>query len=217
MSGVAPEPGPATDDAALAAAIRRYEERLERDPASLAFAQLADLYRKAGRARDAVATCRAGLARYPHYVTGRLILAKSLMADGAADDALAEIGTILATTPHDVQARRLAADLERARGRVDAAAEHLEAVTRLDPADKESRAVLGLLRANPSAPETTGLARVLRDDTFVTPTFGTLCLDQGAPDEAAVVFARILRKSPDHPAARAGLEAALRARSRRRT
>jgi len=36
-------------DLALAAAIRRYEERLSKDPASLGFALLADLYRKAGR------------------------------------------------------------------------------------------------------------------------------------------------------------------------
>src|SRR5436190_1061254 len=83
------------DDPALDAAIRRHEERLARDPASLAFAQLADLYRKAGRTREAVALCRNGLARYPHYTTARLILAKTLAAEGALDAALAEIGAIL--------------------------------------------------------------------------------------------------------------------------
>ena len=51
-----------TDDA-LVAAIRRHEERLARDPGSLAFAQLADLYRKAGRMQDAIALCRLGLDR----------------------------------------------------------------------------------------------------------------------------------------------------------
>src|SRR5438876_8174610 len=70
------------DDPALAAAIRRHEERLARDPASLAFAQLADLYRKAGRTRQAVAVCRNGLLRYPHYTTARLILVKALAAEG---------------------------------------------------------------------------------------------------------------------------------------
>src|SRR5439155_1671900 len=69
------------DDPALAAAIRRHEERLARDPASLAFAQLADLYRKAGRTRQAVAVCRNGLLRYPHYTTARLILVKALAAE----------------------------------------------------------------------------------------------------------------------------------------
>ena len=41
------------EDGVLTAAIRRQEERVRRDPASLAFAQLADLYRKAGRTREA--------------------------------------------------------------------------------------------------------------------------------------------------------------------
>ena len=70
------------DDQTIVGAIRRQEERLARDPASLAFAQLADLYRKAGRTRDAIALCRNGLTRYPHYTTARLILAKALVADG---------------------------------------------------------------------------------------------------------------------------------------
>jgi len=47
----------AMDEPALADAIRRQEERLQRDPGSLAFAQLADLYRKAGRTREAVTLC----------------------------------------------------------------------------------------------------------------------------------------------------------------
>ena len=44
------------DERGLVDAIRRHEERLTRDPDSLAFAQLADLYRKAGRTGEAVAT-----------------------------------------------------------------------------------------------------------------------------------------------------------------
>src|SRR4029450_3594485 len=58
------------DDQTLIGAIRRQEERLARDPASLAFAQLADLYRKAGRTRDAIALCRNGATPSPHYTTG---------------------------------------------------------------------------------------------------------------------------------------------------
>src|SRR5436309_12908502 len=77
------------DDPALDAAIRRPEGRLARDPTSLAFAQLADLYRKAGRTREAVAVCRNGLARYPQYTTARLILAKALAAEGQLEPALA--------------------------------------------------------------------------------------------------------------------------------
>jgi tetratricopeptide (TPR) repeat protein len=204
-------------DDALASAMRRHEERLARDPASLAFAQLADLYRKAGRMPEAIALCRQGLTRYPQYTTARLILAKAWLAEGRLDEAGAEIRTALEQSPKDVQCLRLAAEVERRRGNVDGAADCLERVVKLDPGDRESRVLLGLLRADPQATgEASGLARVLRDDTFVTLTFGTTCLEQGCLDEAASVFTRLLRKNPDDTGAREGLEQTLRARSRRK-
>jgi hypothetical protein len=93
----------------------------------------------------------------------------------------------------------------------------LQTVVTLEPGDRESRALLGLLRADPQAAgEGAGLGRVLRDDTFATLTFGTTCLEQGCFDEAAAVFTRLLRKDPDNQGAREGLEQTLRARSRRK-
>jgi len=205
------------DDDALTHAIRRQEERLARDPGSLAFAQLADLYRKAGRTREAAALCRDGLARYPHYTTARLILAKALAAEGDLEAALAELTAILEASPNDVQCHRLAAEIHRRRGRLDEAVAHLEAAVRLDAGDRESRALLGLLRATtPPAGETSGLARVLGDDTFATVAFGTLCLEQSCLEEAAQTFTKILRKDPANRAAREGLELTLHARQRRK-
>jgi tetratricopeptide (TPR) repeat protein len=206
----------APDDAALVAAIRRHEERLERDPESLSFAQLADLYRKAGRTADAVTVCRRGLERFPHYTTARLILAKTYVADGDFDGALAELGAILEVSPKDVQSHRLAAEIHRRSGRIDEAVAHLEMAVRLDPGDHDSRTLLGLLRATAPADDAGGVARLLADDTFVTATFGSLCLEQGLADEATQIFTRLLRKNPDDPAAREGLEQALRGRARRR-
>jgi len=203
------------EDPALAAAIRRQEERLQRDPASLAFAQLADLYRKAGRTADAITVCREGLARFPHYTTARLILAKAYQADGDAERALTELGAILEVSPRDVQPHRLAAEIHRRCGRLDQAVSHLESAVALDPGDRESRSLLGLLRASGPG-EASGLRRVLADDTFVTLAFGSLCLEQGLVDEAASVFTRLLRKDPDNSEARLRLEQTLRARLRRR-
>ncbi|MBI1963760.1 MAG: tetratricopeptide repeat protein [Candidatus Rokubacteria bacterium] len=198
-------------------AIRRQEERVARDPGSLAFAQLADLYRKAGRTEDAVRVCRDGLVRYPHYTTARLILAKALSAEGDLDGALAELRAILEVSPKDVQCHRLAAEIHRRRGRIDEAVGHLETAVRLDPGDRESRALLSLLRAAaPPGGEASGLPRLLADDTFATVAFGALCLEQGCVEEAAQTFTRILRKDPDHREARERLEQALRARQRRK-
>lgn len=204
------------DDPATAAAIRRHEERLARDPASLAFATLADLYRKAGRIPEAIALCREGLTRVPHYTTARLILAKSQIAGGDLDGALSELTTILEGRPSDVECHRLLAEVRRRRGDLDGAVAHLEAAVRLDPGDRESRNALRLLSAAPAGAPESGLGRVLRDDTFATVTFGTVCLEQGLPEEAADVFARLLRKDPANERARAGLEQAVRARSGRK-
>ena len=136
------------DERGLVDAIRRHEERMARDPDSLAFAQLADLYRKTGRTGEAVATCREGLRRWPHYTTARLILAKTLLAEGQHEAALGEISAILQTSPKDVQCHRLAAEIHRRAGRLDAAVEHLEKAVGLDPGDRESTALLSLLRAD---------------------------------------------------------------------
>jgi Flp pilus assembly protein TadD len=107
--------------------------------------------------------------------------------------------------------------VHRRAGRLDAAVAHLEKAVSLDPGDRESSALLALLRADPVAPgEGSGLARVLSDDTFATLSFGTVCLEQGLADEAAQVLTRVVRRSPDNAEARSRLEAALRARSRRR-
>jgi len=201
-------PSMPVDELAMAAAIRRQEERLAKDPSSLAFAQLADLYRKAGRAGDAIATCRAGLLRYPHYTTARLILAKTLLTENDPTGALSEIEAILQVSPKDVQCHRLAAEAHRRMGHLDAAVKSLEAAVALDPGDRESRALLALLSVDGHAGEATGMARLLTDDTFVTAAFGTVCLEQGLADEAAQVFTRMLRRDPGNTEARERLETA---------
>ena len=120
MTYAVPRPGgdEVAEDIGTASSIRRYEERLSKDPGSLAFAPLADLYRKAGRPRDAAKLCRDGLARFPAYGTARLILAKSLADDGDSDGALGEVQLILDASPADAPAHRLAGELHRRAGRL---------------------------------------------------------------------------------------------------
>ena len=105
--------------------------------------------------------------------------------------------------------------MHRRAGRLDAAVGHLEKAVGLDPGDRDSKALLSLLRAD-AVVDGSGLARVLADDTFATLSFGTLCLEQGLAEEAALVLNRVVRRAPDNAEARERLEAALRARSRRR-
>ncbi len=206
----------AAEEGALAATIRRYEERLARDPGSLVFAPLADAYRKARRVPEAVRLCREGLERYPQYVTARLILAKALLDDGNPDAALDEVKAILIASPHEAQAHRLAGDLQRRAGALGEAVRHLEQAVRLDPGDRESRALLDVLGAGGTVPDNSALKQLLADDTFATLSFGTLCLEQGLVDEAAQIFLRLLSRDPGHARARERLEEALRLKTQRR-
>jgi tetratricopeptide (TPR) repeat protein len=203
------------EDVATAAAIRRYEERLSKDPSSLAFAPLADCYRKTGRTAEAIELCREGLKRFPAYGTARLILAKALADAGEGEAALAEVKILVETTPADVPAHRLASELHRRAGRLDEAVAHLRQVAALDPADREARLALEVLDGGAPA-EGSPLRRLLTDDTFVTMSFGSACLAQGLVDEAAQIFVRLLRRDPGHARARERLDEALRIKTQRR-
>lgn len=211
-----PDRAEAAQDPGIAGAIRRYEERLAKDPASLAFAPLAEAYRKAGRTREAIALCEAGLRRYPHYTTARVILAKAYLAEGNQEGALAELTAVVARSPADVQSRRLLADLAVKRGDLGQAVAHLERVVELDPTDRDSRTTLELLRGQRGAGEGSAIQRLLDDNTFMTETFGGLCLQQGLVDEAASIFLRIIKRDPANATARQRLEEALSARRDRR-
>jgi tetratricopeptide (TPR) repeat protein len=218
MANPIPQGGRAAvaEDSVAAAAIRRYEERLMRDPTSLAFAPLADAYRKVGRTREAIDLCREGLARFPHYTTARLILAKAHLDDGNPEAALAELAVILEASPRDVQAHRMAAEIHRKSGRWDEAREHLERVIKLDATDREARLVLEALDPEGRGEAASPLGRVLADDTFVTASMGALCLQQGLTDDATTIFLRLSLKNPGDIQARARLDEALRAKTQKR-
>jgi len=204
------------EEPAAAFAIRRYEERLARDPGSLAFAPLADAHRRAGRPGEAIRLCREGLERFPDYATARLILAKALADGGEPETALAEVRVILQGNPADAQAHRLAGDLERRAGRLPEALAHLRQAAALDPADRESRLLVEVLDGGATLAGASALARMLADDTFATVSFGTVCIEQGLVDEAAQIFLRILRKEPGHEVAHLRLEEALRVKIQKR-
>ena len=216
MANPIPQGGGAAAEDPVAGAIRRYEERLAKDPASLAFAPLADAYRRVGRTREAINLCREGLGRFPHYTTARLILAKAHLEDGNAEAALAELGVILQSSPKDAQVHRLAAGIHRRAGRLEEARQHLERVVTLDAGDRESRLLLETLAAEGRTSEGSPLGRVLADDTFATMSMGALCLEQGLSDEAAQIFLRLTRKHPGDARARVRLEEALRAKTQKR-
>jgi thioredoxin-like negative regulator of GroEL len=86
--------------------ISDLERRVAHDPASIAFAQLAEEYRRAGRLDDAIRVCRAGLDRQPEHPSARLTLGRALLANGLRDEALHEFLAVAREASGNVAAMR---------------------------------------------------------------------------------------------------------------
>lgn len=114
----------------MAADNRRLDElrrRVQQDPASIAFAQLAEEYRRGGDHDEAVRVCRAGLAHHPTYLSARVTLGRALMALGHGREAEAEFELVLQTAPDNLFALKGLEELRQRGQSAGTAPAHVEA------------------------------------------------------------------------------------------
>lgn len=117
--------------------IEELQRRVDLDPASIAFAQLAEEYRRLGQLQQAVAVSRQGLSVHPGYVSARVTLGRALLQQGDLAGAAAEFELVLQSVPSNLAALRALSDVERRRGNWDAALERSQAALALAPNDPE--------------------------------------------------------------------------------
>jgi tetratricopeptide (TPR) repeat protein len=98
------------------ARIEELRRRVQMDPASIAFAALAEEYRRARRFDDAIATCRTGLQRHPAYLSARVTLGRSLLETGLFDEARQELEQVLRVAPENLAAIRALAEIHHRAG-----------------------------------------------------------------------------------------------------
>lgn len=75
----------------------RLKRLFERNPTSTIFARLADAYLTHGEVEEAIRVSRRGLKYRPSYVTGHIVLGRSLLASGdlaAAEDEFCKVLTL---------------------------------------------------------------------------------------------------------------------------
>lgn len=96
--------------------IEELRGRVESDPASIAFAQLAEEYRRAGNFQEAVRICRGGLEQHPTYLSARVTLGRALLELEQFDEARAEFEYVLLSAPDNLMALRSMADLHQRGG-----------------------------------------------------------------------------------------------------
>src|SRR5437867_1776618 len=136
--------------------------RVQKDPASIAFAQLAEECRRVGQFQEAVEACRAGLAIHPGYLSARVTLGRALIELDQLDDAQAELEVVLASAAENLAAIRGLAEIFHRRGSLADALKQYRAALALARNDPDlERTVTELSRAiepKPPAPMSDGLS-----------------------------------------------------------
>lgn len=110
--------------------------RVEADPASIAFAQLAEEYRRSGQTDEAVRVCREGLTRHPGYLSARVTLGRALLDLGKLDEARIELDFVATEAPENLAAVRGLAEICHREGELSQALEYYQralALARHDP------------------------------------------------------------------------------------
>lgn len=97
------------------ARIGQLRRRVASDPMSIAFAALAEEYRRSGRPDDAVAVCRAGLTRHPAYLSARVTLGRALVDLDDLDGAETELQQVLQQAPDNLAAIRALTEIHQKR------------------------------------------------------------------------------------------------------
>jgi tetratricopeptide (TPR) repeat protein len=108
------------------ARIEELRRRVQKDPASLAFAHLAEEYRRAGRFEEAIATCRAGLRTHPTYLSAKVTLGRALLETGDLDAAQAELQAVMTVASDNLAAIRGLAEIHQRRGELQDALDYYQ-------------------------------------------------------------------------------------------
>jgi tetratricopeptide (TPR) repeat protein len=95
--------------------IEELKRRVQSDPASIAFAALAEEFRRAGRFEEAIAACTAGLVRHPAYLSAHVTLGRALIEVGRFEDAREELEHVLKLAPENLAAIRGLAEIHHRR------------------------------------------------------------------------------------------------------
>jgi tetratricopeptide (TPR) repeat protein len=91
--------------------IEELRRRVQSDPASIAFAALAEEYRRAGRFDEAIETCSTGLLRHPSYLSAHVTLGRALIDVGRVEEARSALQYVLKLAPENLAAIRGLAEI----------------------------------------------------------------------------------------------------------
>jgi tetratricopeptide (TPR) repeat protein len=95
--------------------IEELRRRVQKEPASIAFAQLAEELRRSDRFLEAVEVCRAGLEMYPGYLSVRVTLGRCFVELDRLDEAERELEQVRVSAPENLAAIRALSKIQQRR------------------------------------------------------------------------------------------------------
>ena len=158
----------------------RYYEKWQRDPTSVVFAAISEIFRAHGMADQAVEIALAGLSHHPNLVSGRLALARAYLARGEVEAARKEALLVLNNVPDNEDAKAMAASVEE---------DEITEETKLPPVEDETD---GIPASDDKAWHTITMARILKS--------------QGYFAKAKEIYEAILKRDPNHKEAKSAIE-----------
>src|SRR5438093_513492 len=155
--------------------IEDLRRRLDREPGSRLFAQLAEELRKDGDLEEAIRVSREGLHKHPAYPSARMTLGRALLDTGDLAAARTEFEIVLKGAPDNILASRFLGECLEGLGDLTGARERFKATLALSPGDKvvtahlqEVEAKLKKVAPAGAAPAATGISRG-HEDPAVAP------------------------------------------------
>jgi len=150
--------------------VLELRRRVQADPASIAFAQLAEECRRAGDTDEAVGICRAGLAFHPDYLSARVTLGRALVELARLDEAHTELSLVLSQAPDNLAANRAIAEMYQTRGQLAEALIHYKRaleLARYDPdLEHQVERITNVVSPPPPAPPNTDATPTSIEDLF---------------------------------------------------
>lgn len=123
--------------AASTPSIEKLQKKLEKEPNSLIFLQLAEEYRKESQYDQALRTCQDGLRRHPNYWSARVAMGRIYYEMGSSDKAREELEKVTKAVPDNLLANKLLGDIYMESGRMPDAYKRYQIVQMLTPNDQE--------------------------------------------------------------------------------
>ena len=170
------------------------------DPASIAFAQLAEECRRAGESDEAVRICLAGLAFHPQYLSARVTLGRAFSELGRLEEARAELAIVLAAAPDNLAANRAIAEVHQRQGQLPEALHFYQKALELARHDPDLEHAIETIQhaVSPPAPTSAETTPISIEELF---DFDTLLEQLGGRAEPKPESPTVIERSSSVPSA----------------